>query len=71
MTAAHDAQSSYETSTMWNGLVRTVYEFAAFPTFRKVEVMDNATGRIYKWQAQVRRLRGVGRICPLLQLLNY
>ncbi|GFR47770.1 hypothetical protein Agub_g9537 [Astrephomene gubernaculifera] len=43
----------YETSIMWNGLVRTMYEFAAFPDFRKIDVMDNTTKTVNVWQEQV------------------
>ncbi|GFR46046.1 hypothetical protein Agub_g7515 [Astrephomene gubernaculifera] len=42
-----------ESSTLWNGLVRTVYQFSQFPDFMRVEVANNDTGVLHSWVQQV------------------
>ncbi|KAG2429565.1 hypothetical protein HXX76_010800 [Chlamydomonas incerta] len=41
-----------ETATMWQGSMRTVYEYALFPGYRRVEVASNASGVMDVWQEE-------------------
>ncbi|KAG2441269.1 hypothetical protein HYH02_010111 [Chlamydomonas schloesseri] len=38
-----------ETAVSWKGLVRTVYQFALYPTHQRVE-LSKTDGLVYKWQ---------------------
>ncbi|PNW77055.1 hypothetical protein CHLRE_10g420450v5 [Chlamydomonas reinhardtii] len=41
-----------ETAHVWQGLMRTVYEYALFPAYRRVEVASNASAQLNVWQEE-------------------
>ncbi|KAG2446347.1 hypothetical protein HXX76_000934 [Chlamydomonas incerta] len=41
-----------ETAHVWQGFMRTVYEFALFPAYRRVEVAANDTALLNVWQEE-------------------
>ncbi|KAG2440681.1 hypothetical protein HYH02_010260 [Chlamydomonas schloesseri] len=41
-----------ETATIWQGFMRTVYEYALFPGYRRVEVTSNSSAVMDVWQEE-------------------
>ncbi|GFR41921.1 hypothetical protein Agub_g2713 [Astrephomene gubernaculifera] len=42
-----------ETSTLYKGLTRTVYEYAVFPDYIKIELVNNVTNIMQSWTQEV------------------